>query len=176
MAYYHPCKNCAVNIYACERRAQVREAIAGLHVTSVKFRCADRKPMFRSGQRVKFAWSHWEQSDYDGSGCENKLVFSGTVVAEKATKFIVRVDDVDGIAVDDNYESMNPRDVFNNKRLVVKVKPCDMVALDEPDRPMCESCLAYDAEEARSSCHGFNGGAWDVYHPPGCLVEKSELK
>mgnify|MGYP007014136643 CR=1 FL=1 len=176
VAYYHPCKNCAVDTSACERRAEIRDAISGLHVTSVKFECKKREPLFRSGQRVKFSWSHWEQSDYDGSGCENKLVFSGTVVAEKGTKFIVRVDDAEGVAADEDYEDMDPKHVFQNQRLVVKVKPCDMLDLGEPDKPMCETCLAYNADEAERRCHGYNDGAWYVYHPQGCLVDKSDLK
>ncbi len=176
VAYYHPCKNCAVDAATCDRRLRVRDAIAGLHVTSVKFQCVKREPMFRSGQRVNFSWSHWEQSDYDGSGCENKLVFSGTVVAEKGSKFIVRVDDADGVAADEDYEDMSPKHVFRNEGLVVKVKPCDMTPLSEPDKPMCPNCLAYDKDEAAWRCHSYDGGCWDVYHPEGCLRDKKDLK
>lgn len=176
MAYYHPCKNCAVDVVDCERRAELRKAIAGLHVTSIKFKCATREPLFRTGQRVKFYWSHWDQSDYDGSGVENKLIFLGTVVAEEGSKFIVRVDDIDGVSADGAYEDMPPRSVFRSDGLVVKVKPCDMGPLNEPDKKMCPNCLAYSADEAKSRCQGFNVGAWDVYHPHGCLVDKSELK
>lgn len=131
MAYYHPCKNCAVGSNSCSRRADIRNAIAGLHVTSIKFECAKREPLFQPNQRVKFAWSYWEPSEYGASDNGCKLIFSGTVIAESGTKFIVRADDEFGAPADDDSESMSPQIVFRNEDLVVKVKPCDITPLDD---------------------------------------------
>lgn len=161
MAYYKPCKNCAVDKASCLRRREIAAGISGLHITVVNFRCGHRKPLFHPGQRVRFIWTSWERSDYDddhGIG----LIYHGTVIKENRLRFIVRVDDGPSVCP----EQIAARDVFRNDSLVIKVKPSDMKALDEPDRALCPSCSAYEGEEAR--CLGWEDG-FHIHWPDGCF-------
>lgn len=166
MAYYKPCKNCAVDKSSCLRRSEVAAGIAGLSVTVVNFRCGHREPLFHSGQRVRFIWTSWERGDY-GDDHGIGLIYHGTVIEEKGLRFIVRVDDGPSACG----EEIAARDVFKNDTLVIKVKQSDMTALDEPDRALCPSCSAYEGEEGR--CHGW--AEFDFsYWPDGCF--KAERK
>lgn len=161
MAYYKPCKNCAVDKASCSRRAEVANAIASLSVTVVNFRCDARRPLFHAGQRVRFIWTSWEQDDFgneDGLG----LIFHGTVIEENGLRFIVRVDDGPSACA----EKIDARDVFKNDSLVIKVKPSDMTALSEPDRTLCPSCSAYEGEKSR--CQGWEEPDFS-YWPDGCF-------
>lgn len=52
MTYYHTCRGCSLFGKPCARRDSIATSIKGLGLTSVKHRCAERVPMFRSGQSV----------------------------------------------------------------------------------------------------------------------------
>lgn len=160
MAYYKPCKNCAADTATCPRRTEVAKAIFGLSVTVVNFRCLSRKEMFRPGQRVEFHWIDYGDGQFEEDAVS--LLFHGTVMEERGLRFIVRVDDTE-----------DARGVFKSDSLVIKVKPSDMHALDEPDRPMCPSCCGYPGEKSR--CQGWgNPGSLESYWPVGCLVRQSQ--
>lgn len=168
MAYYKPCKNCASDKASCHRRRDVAAAIAGLSVTVVNFRCGVRTQLFRPGQRVRFVWTLWERNDF-GEDDDFGLIYHGTVIEESGLRFIVRVDDapsVDGAKI-------AARDVFKNDSLVIKVKPSDMKALDEPDRALCPACSAYAGEEGR--CQGWEGPDFHSYWPDGCFKANREV-
>lgn len=168
MAYYKPCKNCAVDTATCPRRTEITKAISGLCVTVINFQCGDRQSLFHTGQRVKFNWISWEPDYEYGEPPGVRLVYHGTVIEDRRLRFIVRVDD--GPSADD--QKIFARDVFKSDNLVIKVKPSDMKALDEPDRQLCPSCSAYPDEDNR--CQGWGTpGSWDGYWPAGCLVRQS---
>lgn len=162
MAYYKPCKNCAVDKATCLRRREIATGISGLHVTVVNFRCGQRKPLFHPGQRVQFVWTSWEASGGYEEDYGVGLIYHGTVIEENRLRFIVRVDDGPSACG----ENIAARDVFKNDSLVIKVKPSDMKALDEPDHILCPSCSAYEGEEAR--CLGWEDGLHS-YWPDGCF-------
>lgn len=165
MAHYKPCKNCAVDKASCLRRAEVRERISGLSVTVINFRCSLRRPIFHAGQRVRFGWTSWESGGYEGDSSVG-LVYHGTVIEEHGLRFIVRVDD--GLSA--CREKINARDVFKSENLVIKVKPADMTALDEPDRALCPLCAAYAGETSR--CMGWGDPqSIDSFWPTGCVVQ-----
>lgn len=169
MAYYKPCKNCAVDTTTCPRRAEIAKAIAGLSVTVINFQCGDRKALFHTGQRVQFKWNSWENSDEFFEHHCLALIYRGTVIEDRRLRFIVRVDD--GPSADE--EQIEARDTFKSDNLVIKVKPSDMKALDEPDRQLCPSCSGYADENPR--CQGWgNPGSLDGYWPVGCLVRQSQ--
>lgn len=175
MAYYHPCKNCAADKEFCGRRISMRKAIAGLSITSVKFKCQDRVQKFRNGQRVNFKWTAYDneqisQDEFDTS--ETQLSFSGTIIRETKSRlrFVIRVDE------DQENNGYKPRDVLKSKNLVISIRHDDIMASGEADRSFCTSCLSYDKDEAASRCHGWCNGYWDTYHPNGCLLSKGELK
>jgi len=171
MAYYKPCKNCAVDKSECPTRSRVAAGISGLHVTAINFRCDDRQPMFRLGQRVTFSWRVFcDDSDF-GTDDESLVVFAGTVLEEHGLKFIVRVDDGPARSGD---ELLDAKDVFKSGRLIIKVKPSDMSALNEPDQVMCGACCAYDDEPTR--CQGWgNPNSWDSYWPKECIHQSVKL-
>lgn len=160
MAYYKPCKNCAVDKASCLRRREIAAGISGMHVTVVNFRCDLRKPLFHAGQRVQLSWTSWDSDGYEDSSVD--LLYHGTVIVEYGLRFIVRIDDGPSACG----EKIAARDVFKNDSLVIKVKPSDMKALDEPDRALCPSCSAYEGEESR--CLGWEDGLYG-YRPDGCF-------
>ena len=176
MSYFYPCKNCALEKSDCAKRTSMRSALKGLGITSVKFKCPERRQLFRAGQRVEFAWNVYSEGE---THCGDEVCttqFNATVIDEtrNGLRYTVRVDP------DNEYYDFDPKDVFKNQSLIINVKPCDMTAIDEPDRTFCPSCLAYDADEAKTRCQGFKGepfmGFDDTYHPEGCLLGKGELR
>lgn len=163
MAYFHPCHGCAVDKETCARRSEIRSAIAGLSITSVKFKCKDRKPFYHMGQRVSFPWSVCIGQDDDGEGVFRTVNFNGTIVCEasKPSRFTVRVDQ------DGEGYTESPNEVFRNGGDVVNVKTHSLSLLDEPVQNMCANCLKYEGEDGRCPAHP-NAG-WDTYIPPGCI-------
>lgn len=161
MTHYATCTNCAVDKATCARRKQITDGLRGLSVYSLKFRCADRKALFHAGQRIKFDWTYWDDCN-EGY----PVTFNGTVVREVGTKFVVQVDD----ARDDCHE-IEAKDVFTKTDvLMIKVRPADMRALNEPDRRVCESCFEIEGGEPR--CY-WQDGPWRVT-PDGCIRHGAE--
>lgn len=168
MGYYKPCKNCAVDLTTCPRRKMVKDSIAGLSVTSIKFKCQDRVPLFKAGQRVSLMWTCWSEGD-DGPDDGLPVRFKATVIAEQRLRFIVRVDDADDLE-----QGIPARNVFKNDNLVIKAKPADMAWIDEPDRTICQTCCAYPDEP--SECHGYGKpSTWDAYWPTKCIRKAESL-
>lgn len=141
MAYYFPCKNCATDHKTCKVRAALKEAIKGHSVTSLKFTCRERVPLFNPGERVIFSWRVFEQQ-YTDDFVEITDKFKGTVIRESAARrgFVVRVDE------DPSEHGLLPSAVFKNGGFAVLVKPACMVRLEEPPRTFCGDCLAYPGE------------------------------
>jgi hypothetical protein len=142
----------------------VRQSIAGLGVTTINFKCSDRIPLFKQGQRVSLLWTDWLESDhpeYDNDSI--RVRFLATVLSEKGTKFIVRVDDMDDLE-----EGIPARNVFKNDDLVVKARPEDMAWTDEPDRTICLACCGYLGETNRCYADDGSGGTLP-YWPAECI-------
>lgn len=158
MTHYATCVNCAIDKATCQRRANLREALKGSAVYSLKFKCAERTPMFNAGQRVEFNWSLWEADEYDSS--ELPMVFHGTVIRERGSKFVIQVD----AGKDASGEGIEASEVFKkNDQLLIKVRPAKMRAIDEPARKVCELCYFVEGGEER--CYR-TGTDW---LPKGCL-------
>lgn len=161
MTHYATCFNCAVDKSACSRRAELQKALAGSHVTSVKFRCPDRQPHFTPGQRVAFDWKVWE-TDGDEESCIH-LTFHGTVLQEKGSKFVVQVD----AGKDATLEEIDASDVFKrNDALITKVRPADMLPLNEPPRSVCLTCYQIEGMDG-IRCYRSQGQVWK---PKGCIM------
>ena len=141
MAHFSTCLNCAADRSSCARLAEVRNAIRGVNITSIKFKCGDRQPMFRRGQRVSFYWRYYDE-DGSGEGCTTEFV--GTVMREKPgnRRFSIRVDQ------DGEHYDLKPHDILKSAEFI-SVRPADMRALDEPDAPMCQLCSAYNDDADR---------------------------
>jgi hypothetical protein len=165
MAYYKPCKNCAIEKASCLRRAEVRDCISGLSVTVINFRCDLRKPLFHAGQRVSVIWTSWECSEF-GEDHGVGLVYHGTVIEECGPRFIVRIDDGPSTCRNE----VEARDTFKNENLIIKAKPSDMTSLDEPGRALCPLCAAYAGETSR--CMGWGDPqSIDSFWPIGCVIQ-----
>lgn len=158
MTHYATCFNCAVDKKTCPRRASLQAALKGSAVTSLKFRCPERQPLFAAGQRVSLTWSLWESDEYDSS--ELPLVFRGTVLRERGSKFVVQVD----AGKDDSGEEIEASDVFKkNDALLIKVRPANMAALDEPAKSVCLTCYQVEGL-AENRCYKMTD-----WVPPGCI-------
>ncbi|TCL70606.1 hypothetical protein [Rhizobium sp. BK251] len=143
MTHYATCLNCALDKSACERRSALQRALKGNAVYSVKFKCPERQAFFYPGQRVSFSWSMWETDDYDNSS-ELPLVFHGTVIRERGSKFVVQVDR----GKDASNEGIEASYVFKkNDSLLIKVRPANMQALDEPARAVCATCYHVEGHD-----------------------------
>lgn len=160
MTHYATCFNCAADKPSCQRRTALQAALKGNSVTSLKFKCPERQPFFAPGQRVSFTWSLWEHDDeYETS--ELPLVFHGTVIRERKTKFVVQVD----AGLDASGEEIEASDVFkNNAALLIKVRPVNMTAIDEPRKAVCLTCYHVEGL-AEDRCYQ-SGTSWI---PNGCI-------
>lgn len=134
MSKYRTCHNCAVNPAECPTRARLTSALAGMNVTSVKHRCPDRKQLFQSGERVSVSWVVPGGDGYDEYADATEETWPATVIAEKGSKFIICVDDVDSDC------DTPARDYLKNPSLYAKVTVNKLKPLDEPKRAVCELC------------------------------------
>lgn len=158
MTHYATCTNCAVDKSVCQKRANLREALKGQHVYSLKFKCTDRQPLFVSGQRVQFDWLLWDTDGYDSES--TPLTFHGTVLRERSPKFVVQVDH----GVDASGEGIEASEIFKrNDQLLVKVKPADMRSLDESNRKVCATCYWVEGT-AEDRCYKMSD-----WTPGGCI-------
>lgn len=159
MAHYATCFNCAVDKATCPRRLALQKALAGSNITSIKFKCPERQSFFSTGQRVSFDWTMWDSDGYDESSLP--LVFHGTVIRERGSKFVVQVD----TGKDASGEGIEASDVFKkNEALLIKVRPANMKALDEPSQTVCLTCYQIGGS-AENRCYR-NGTDWV---PNGCI-------
>lgn len=149
--FYRTCKNCAFDAASCLRRAEVEAGIRGLRLTSVRFRCEQRQPFFRVGQRVGVTWRFapegwtWE----DGLSAEE---WPATVVSETKRGFRIVVDD----ALSDL--ETPARSFIKNDSLYCNVTASRLRALDEPDRAVCAACgSAENGDRTVTGCWGGEG-------------------
>jgi len=130
MAYLRTCHNCGHDRDACARRDQIRRAISNHGVTSIKFRCDDRLPLYRPGDRVSVTWP--VLGDEWNSG--NLETWPATIIKESGARFVVRVDDVDSDL------GTPARSYIKSDSLYCKVSPSKLEKLDEPQRRVCGLC------------------------------------
>lgn len=146
MATFRPCHNCVRERQPCGRREAVRAAIKGVGITSVKFRCDERQPIFAVGQRVSVSWIVSDEGDFRYATEES---WPATVVAERRPKFQIVVDDVDS-----DHETP-ARGYINNESLYAKVTAAKLKPLDEPARDVCRTCQALGPDYP--GCYGYEG-------------------
>jgi hypothetical protein len=91
MGRYRTCVGCAFEGVACGERDKLRDAIAGLSVTSVKWKCEWRRPKFAPGDPVFVSIvTHWGRDD-DGVDHAELATFPGVYIdqAKAPSKAIV---------------------------------------------------------------------------------------
>lgn len=169
MTQFRKCTNCVLEKQPCERRETVRKGIAGLGVTSVKMRCADRRPIYSVGQRVNVCWKVQEP---DGEGGYTEETWPATVIRESGCRFIVKVDDVMS-----DYESL-ASEVFNNKSLYIKARVGQLSPINEPHQIVCGECGRVGTGPTGSDgCYAYvstSPFAPHSYRPRGCVAPTDE--
>lgn len=161
MSFYKPCHNCVLEKLPCSRREAVATGIKGLGLKSADFRCTERVSIFAVGQRVLVTWEVPDLDDeYHNYGTAES--WPATVVAERAPKFQILVDDVSS-----DHETP-ARDYIKNESLYCKVPAARLSPLDEPAREVCGTCQGVPANGTVLGCYGYEDGPHG-YTPNGCL-------
>lgn len=161
MTYYRPCFNCASDRKTCPTAVRIRAGLTGLGVTSVAFKCAERRPKFAPGDRVTVTWSVYPEDWYyeDGVSLED---WPATVSMEAGKKFIIKVDDVD------SDHGTPAREYIKSDSLYCKVSASKLKSLDEPLRPVCLLCGEVGGD-GFAGCYSLNGeGGFLIGPPPLC--------
>lgn len=99
--YYRTCLGCQFAKTECDHRSFLRDKLAGMGITSIKFACALRKPLFEPGDPI-FVWlvNHSEGDGFETAseecsatvtGCAGTKVFA-YVHPNEDTDYILRND------------------------------------------------------------------------------------
>ena len=129
----------------------MRDALKGLGVTSIAFKCAARQPAFYEGQRVTVTWPFHEYEDPDGMLIE----FHATVITEhKPGRYYIRVDNGPDQTIGE-YEV--PECLNSNGHAHVSFTR--LQPLDEPTRTVCAVCGR--VEGLTEDCYGYGPGCGD---------------
>ena len=170
--FYRTCKNCAFDHRTCDRRARLEAGVKGLGLTGVTFRCDQREPFFRVGQRVGVTWRlvlpEWGWGYEEGLSAEE---WPATVVAETKRGFRIAVDDVPS----DN--DTPARDYIKSDSLYCNVTAGRLRALDEPDRAVCEYCGSADNGDGTvTGCWAPDEQCVGIFNPEKCLAKAMEAR
>jgi hypothetical protein len=167
MTHFRNCMNCLHEKSDCTRRLSLAAGLKGLGVTSVKFRCSARMPVFSVGQRVSVWWpvptgdtDDWGRQDF------SQETWPATVVAERGNRFQIVVDDVES-----DHETP-ARDYIKSASLYCKVPSWRLAPLDEPTRAVCSVCQAVPRDDGTTAgCFGYSAEeeGYSGYRPVGCL-------
>lgn len=143
-------------------------SLRGLSITSIKFKCHERKPKFAPGQRVSVSWLVHDGSPYDQAPWDLHT-WPATVSCESGNKFVVRVDDV----LSDL--DLPVREYVRSQNLYCKVSAYKLAHLNEPAQAICKRCgeiggLGY------MGCNELNGEnefpSWSKPHPDCALRQE----
>lgn len=121
MTHFRTCVGCAVDRKACQRLAEVRTSLRGLNITSVKFKCDDRRDLFQPGQRVVALVRYGLDGEQFGDN------FPGTVISQRGARATVAID-------------AEGRDVMTNERGFGRFSLENVKPIDEPPQPICSTC------------------------------------
>ena len=153
MPYLRTCYNCKLASAPCERRDAVKAQIKGMGITSIKFKCDQREPLFAVGQRVSVTWPvSYGGGEYYECGLET---WPATVVAERAPRFLICVDEVES-------DHGTPRAEYLKAGPYAKVPAGRLDPLDEQSREVCPTC--HELGPDVPGCYAQPG-----YKPFGCI-------
>lgn len=88
---YRSCQGCAFAKARCEHRDTMRAALAGLDITSVRWRCKGRRPAFKIGEAVWALTVASISGGCDDDGTPYRDHYPGFVVDYRHTKVIVYI-------------------------------------------------------------------------------------
>jgi hypothetical protein len=163
-SFYATCRNCGVDRHTCERRAQVRAGVKGLGLTSIKFRCDMRRPLYHPGQRVEVTWKYYP-ADWEYDEGYSLETWPATVIQETKKGFLISVDDVPSSC------DLPAREYIKNENLYCNVVAGKLSPLTEEDRPICAHCKsALNTDGTVTGCWSANG--YDGIAPvTNCLAQ-----
>lgn len=154
--YYTNCRGCTVNTSTCAHRAKIRESLAGLGLTSIKFKCPDRKPQFSRGNRVLVTWTLVGRPYQTSEGYDyaNEVVsFKATVIEEKKPgRFLIRVDD--GASHDCGDDFVAPDCLSGNGFASVGFQK--LQSLNEFNKRVCDLCNSPNMADCWNSSVGLS--------------------
>jgi hypothetical protein len=144
MAVYSTCIGCAVDHSGCQRRSEVRDQIAGLGVTELKFRCPARTPHFQVGERVIWSPIIWDEDEAD-----YEAEFNATILREfKRGRYLIKAD-----AGLDRTEEVEAPGCLRSGSLYATA-PIHKLRKNPDDiapRPVCPICQGTD--DVAEQCH-----------------------
>lgn len=150
---YVTCIGCMTDRSLCERRKDIKNGLAGLNITSVRFKCDARKPKFAMGDRAIVCWNYYEDEYPD------EMTFKVTILKEsKPGRFQIKVDDGPSMC-DDEYVA--PDCLTGNG--FATASHTILTPLDEPTLDICKAC---------DSPVGINCYSEPSYPVDGCLEDK----
>lgn len=155
---YVSCIGCTIDKISCGRRKDIKTGVAGLNITSVRFKCDARKPKFASGERATVSWNF-----YDGEYAD-EVTFKVTILKEsKPGRFQIKVDDGPSIFhEDDGYVA--PECLTGNG--FATASHTILAPLDEPALAICKAC---------DSPVGINCYSEPEYPVDGCLKHQCNM-
>jgi hypothetical protein len=89
MTFYRTCTGCILDRKPCGPRSEVRKVLAGLGVTSIKWKCRHRMPKVRVGDPVWVLTVDSKDGNYDEA---TQSEFPGYAVEEKGAKMVVFIE------------------------------------------------------------------------------------
>ncbi len=161
---YRTCYGCTVDGSTCPARAAMRDALKGLGITSIAFKCAARQPAFYEGQRVTVTWPFYEDEEDP-----LEIEFHATVIYErKPGRYRIRVDDGPDQTIGEYVSPDSLKSGGHAHVSVTRLQP-----LDELTRTVCAVCGR--VEGLTEDCYGYGPEYRDGgFIPLGCIKKPTE--
>lgn len=165
MTYYYPCKNCQTVNINCSHLKKIKAAVAGLSLTSIKFKCSARIPMFSTGDRVKVLLTITSPESDEGF---EKVEFRATIIDEcsKNAWYFIKIDN--GPSMDDD-DHIVPDCLYGNGYATAPLSRLDKIC--EPRATVCAICSGTSIS-GYISCYGV--GELEISLPDGCIKKKMD--
>lgn len=135
MTVYRTCAGCAMNKSDCATRAALKARLIGLGITSIKWRCADRRDQYSIGQAV---WASTENgqplSPY--SDPDPKGEFPGVIIRNLGSRALVFIEP----NARDRYDDEVQFQPLSGGRGFCKLPISRLKPRDAPPQAICPSC------------------------------------
>lgn len=146
-----PCLHCCIK-RTCLKKQAIQDQVRGIKLTTISFRCDDRKKQFPLGCRVEYEFNGGSLSDYHS--CSD-MTIQGTVFRyDRKGKLIVWLDETTPL----------------KESIIVKLQPDLVTKLDEPLVRLCPDCGCPEGKKnlkewSCETCDKGNRGE-DIYSKP----------
>ena len=147
MTHFPTCLGCVRAPEACESFARLKEAIAGLGVTTIKWRCADRAAAYVPGSPVMVMTYSWSERDPDEPDSLRFALrpYPGVFIKKAGTKGVCFIKPGE-LSADDYEFPFVPKASVTGKGFIkarlALISPREGAAIDVA---LCETCGAIPA-------------------------------